>query len=131
MQKRAKVTVALLVSFCLLIAAAGILWHVTRPQGVEGEKSIVVSVVRGEDTAVHTLRTDALFLRGALEENGLIEGDETAFGLFVKTVGGYTVNEAAMEWWNFAVNGEDLMVGVDEAVIHDGDAVTITLMVGW
>ena len=131
MQKRAKVTVALLVSFCLLIAAAGILWHVTRPQGVEGEKSIVVSVVRGEDTAVHTLRTDALFLRGALEENGLIEGDETPFGLFVKTVGGYTVNEAAMEWWNFAVNGEDLMVGVDEAVIHDGDAVTITLMVGW
>jgi hypothetical protein len=135
--KNTKATLAILIAFVILIAAAGIIWQLTRPQGVEGAKTITVEVVtralgvQAGTVPVYTIHTDALFLRGALEERGLIAGDESPFGLFVKTVDGYTVNESRQEWWNFAVNGEDLMVGVDEAVIQDGDKVTITLMVGW
>jgi hypothetical protein len=131
--KKTKVMAAALLSLVVVIAVAGIVWHFTRPQPVEGEKGIEVTIAAHGFANTYLYRTDALFLRQALEEHHLIAiaGDESAFGLFVKTVGGYTVNEENMEWWSFAVNGEDLMVGVDEAAIHDGDRVTITLMIGW
>ncbi|MBQ5987536.1 MAG: DUF4430 domain-containing protein, partial [Clostridia bacterium] len=78
-----------------------------------------------------SIRTDAETLRGALEQESLIAGDEGEYGLFVKTVDGETADDAKQEWWCLTKGGEMWMNGVDTTEIADGDAYEFTLTVGW
>lgn len=82
-------------------------------------------------TTTKTISTDAEFLRGALEQENLIAGDESQYGLFVKTVNGITADDANQEWWCFTKGGETLFTGVDTTPIADGDKFEITLTVGY
>lgn len=75
--------------------------------------------------------TDAEFLRQALEEQKLVEGEESQYGLYVKTVNGVTADEAKEEWWCFTKDGEDVMTGVDSTPVADGDHFEITLKTGY
>ena len=61
----------------------------------------------------------------------LIAGDESEYGLFVKTVDGETADDANQEWWCFTKGGEMLMTGVDDTMIADGEQYEATLTVGW
>ena len=70
-------------------------------------------------------------LRGALEEQKLIAGDESEFGLYVRTVNGYTADDSKQEWWMFTRNGESLMTGVDATPIADGEQYEIALTTGY
>ena len=70
-------------------------------------------------------------MRGVLEGAGLIAGDASEYGLFVKTVDGYTVDDANQEWWCFTKGGEQVNTGVDTTPIADGDHFEITLTVGY
>ena len=59
----------------------------------------------------------------ALLELGLVEGDEGAYGLFVKSVNGIVADyDVDKTYWAFYVNGEYAMSGVDVTEI-EGDAV--------
>jgi len=60
-----------------------------------------------------------------------VAGDESQYGLFVKTVAGVTIDESKQEWWNFTKGGEPLFTGVDTTPIADGDKFEITLTVGY
>ena len=95
----------------------------------KGDKTITVTVMQeGVENKVFTIHTDAEFLRGALEQEKLIEGTESQYGLFVTTVDGVTADESLRQWWNFKDgNGDDLTVGVDSAPIADGDSFQIIL----
>lgn len=96
------------------------------------EKNLSVTVVYGDETSeVFEFTSDQEFLRGALEEQSLVEGEESEYGLFVKTVKGVTANEDNQEWWCFTKNGEMLETGVDSTPIADGDHFEITLTVGY
>ena len=57
----------------------------------------------------------------ALLEEGLIEGEDGAYGLYVKKVNGiladYEVNQT---YWAFYINGEYAMSGVDATDIVEG-----------
>lgn len=77
------------------------------------------------------ISTDAEFLRGALEEQKLIQGEESQYGLFVTTVNGVTADESQQQWWCFTKGGEALMTGVDSTPIANGDAFEITLTTGY
>lgn len=95
-------------------------------------KALTVTVVYGDKTSdTFELDTDEEFLRGALEEQGLIQGDESEYGLFVKTVNGVTANDANQEWWAISKNGTLLETGVDTTPVADGDSFDFTLTVGW
>ena len=76
-------------------------------------------------------RRDHRFLRQALEEQKLVEGEESQYGLYVKTVNGVTADEAKEEWWCFTKDGEDVMTGVDSTPVADGDHFEITLKTGY
>lgn len=76
------------------------------------------------------INTDAEYLRQALEEKKLISGEETQYGLFVKTVNGVTVDDSKKEWWCFTKGGKELDTGVDTTPIADGDHFEITLTAG-
>jgi len=82
-----------------------------------------LSIVSAEDkTVTFTIHTDGTTLRQALEENSLIAGDESDYGLYVKTVDGMTADyDADGLYWAFYKSGEYLMTGVDTTEIADGE----------
>ena len=117
----------------VLILGALLIWNRFKPTAVEGSKTITVQVVhKDESQKDFSIRTDAENLRGALEqEEGLIAGSESEYGLFVDTVDGETADMDAQEWWCITKGGETLMTGVDDTMIADGEHYEFTFTVGW
>ena len=68
---------------------------------------------------------------GALEQENLIEGTESEYGLYVLTVDGETADENEQQWWGYSVNGTFAELGVDSQPIADGDVYDFVLNVGW
>ena len=130
--KQSKLFRPILFVFAVLIAAMVLCTACTQAEPQAGTKTITVQIiVDGADTVTKTIQTDAEYLRGALEEEDLIAGEESQYGLFVKTVNGITVDNAKQQWWCFTKGGEDLFTGVDDTPIADGDAFEITLKTGY
>ncbi|MBQ3094458.1 MAG: DUF4430 domain-containing protein [Clostridia bacterium] len=76
----------------------------------------------GSSTA-YEIRTDKDTVGAALLELGLIEGEESQYGLFIKAVNGITADfDADGTYWAFYVNGEYAMSGVDTTAIEAGAA---------
>ena len=122
----------LLLVFAVLIAATVLCTACTQAEPQAGTKTITVQIiVDGQDTVTKSITTDAEYLRGALEEEELIAGEESQYGLFVKTVNGITVDEGKQQWWCFTKGGADLFTGVDSTPIADGDTFEITLKTGY
>lgn len=118
----------------LVVAVAALLavYWFTRPQTEEGVKQITVQVYTdGQMLREHEIRTTEEYLRGALEQEGLIAGEEQSVGFYVQTVDGVTADESNQEWWCLTKGGESLTTGVDATPIADGDTFELTLTVGW
>lgn len=112
-----------------VIALLAVVYFVFREKPVEGSKGITIEVVnKTEETTEYQVRTDAEFLRQAMEETeGLtFSGTESEFGMMVDTVNGeradYTLDGA---YWSFYVNGEYCNYGIDSQPVMDGDAFSI------
>lgn len=68
------------------------------------------------------IHTDKETVGEALLELGLIEGEESEYGLYVKTVNGITADyDADGVYWAFYVNGEYAQSGVDSTAITEED----------
>ena len=76
-------------------------------------------------------RQDEEYLGPALQSEGLIDGTQSEFGLYITTVDGYTADESAQEWWCLTKGGQSVNTGVDSTPIADGDAFELTLTTGW
>ena len=122
----------LLLVFAVLIAATVLCTACEQAEPQVGTKTITVQIiVDGQDTVTKSITTEAAYLREALEEEKLIAGEESQYGLFVKTVNGVTVDDAKQQWWCFTKGGADLFTGVDTTPIADGDVFEITLKTGY
>jgi len=127
--KKSVIAIVVLVAF---VAIAAICWFAFGPKAVAGSKTITVDVTHKDGTTnTFEIKTDAEFLRGAMEQEGLVAGTEGEFGLYILTVDGETVNEANQEWWGYTKSGEQVNYGVDSCPIVDGDHYEFTLNVGW
>lgn len=74
----------------------------------------------GKETAF-TIHTDKKTVGEALVELNLIAGDESEYGLYVKTVNGVTLDyDKDGKYWAFYVNGEYAQKGVDSTDITAG-----------
>ena len=98
------------------------LWQSNQPAVQSGEKTIVVQVTHSDGTEKEfTYETDLEYLGDLLEQEGLISGTESEYGLFVNTVDGETaVYEKDGGWWRLTCNGEDAVTGADSIVLEDG-----------
>ena len=95
----------------------------------EGAVKFLLTVVDkdGKETAFE-VHTDKEMVGDALLEEGLIEGEEGQYGLYVKTVNGMTVDyDTDGMYWAFYIDGEYAMSGVDTTAIEEG--VTYTFKV--
>ena len=129
MEKKTGVIVIVLALLAALALGANVF---LAPKAQQGAKTITVNVehLEGEDrTFTHS--TDQEYLRGALEEMGIVEGEESTYGMWVTAVDFETADESKQQWWGYTVNGEFSSYGVDSQVIADGDEFTFTLNVGY
>lgn len=128
MKKSRKLAILILI---VTVAAMACAYIFLMPKGASGEKTIVFEIAGVSNPRSVTIRTDAAYLRGALEQEGLIAGEESEYGLFVKTVDEYTVDDGNQEWWCFTKDGVSLTTGVDTTPIADGEHFEATLTVGY
>ncbi len=84
--------------------------------------TVAVTYADGK-TETFSIDTAAKTLRAALEQENLIEGEESQYGLFVQKVNGVAAAENA--YWAFYQGGEYLMTGVDTTPVADGDTFEI------
>lgn len=119
----------------LLLAAAMILAFMTfSKKPVEGSKTIAISITHKDGTVKKlTLHTDAKYLLEAIREKDedLIQGEQGQYGLYIKTIDGYTCNETAQEWWGYTKSGQYVETGVELTPIYDGDSYEFKLNVGY
>ncbi len=90
----------------------------------EGDTEFLFTVVDMEGAETHfTIRTDKKMVGEALEELGLIAGEESEYGLFVKTVNGITADfDKDGVYWAFYAGGEYAQTGVDATQITQGES---------
>ena len=139
MSKKTKtiLAVVLLLVVAAAIAGAYFLWGPpAQKRAAEaadaGKTHITLVVVHGDGSEKEfAIATDEVTLRGALEQEKLIEGNESEWGLYVLTVDGETADEAQQQWWCLTKDGEMTATGVDDTVIADGEHYEFTLTTGW
>ena len=82
--------------------------------------TFIVVEENGKETSF-TITTKKKTVGAALLAEGLIEGDEGAYGLYVKKVNGiFAEYETTGTYWAFYENGEYALKGVDKTEVVDG-----------
>ena len=92
----------------------------------EGANTITVECTAGDKTVTFTVRTDAEFLGAALSSLGLLEGEESQYGLFVTAVNGMGADyDADGYYWALYIDGEYAPTGVDTTPVTDGGSYSL------
>lgn len=87
-----------------------------------GAKVVEVEVEAEDESVTFTIKTDAATLGEALLDLGLVAGEESEYGLYVKVVNGMTADyDVDGAYWAFYQNGEYMMTGVDGTEISGGE----------
>ena len=107
----------------VLVVGSLLIYKANKPAAQLGDKNIIITVVhKDESTKEFKINTSAETLRQACEEQNLIAGEESEYGLYVKTVDGETADyDADGAYWAMTQDGEWMTTGVDDAMIADGD----------
>lgn len=128
MSKNKRAVIALVIIVVMIVA---VILCVTLVNN-SGKKTITVDVTHLDGTTnTFTIKTKEEFLRGALDQENLIEGTDSDFGLWVTAVDGETADDAKEQWWGFTKSGEYVDTGVDSTPIADGDHFEFTLNTGY
>ena len=88
----------------------------------KGAKTLTVVVKADDQSVTFTIKTDKDTVGAALLEHELIAGDDSEYGLYVKTVNGMLADyNVDGYYWAFYKNGEYMMTGVDSTTFADGE----------
>lgn len=132
MKKRTILSLLLAALMLLSFAACTGSAAATAPKAdAEPAVKIKFTAIYDDTTKEFNLETTEKTLGAALLKEGIIEGTDSEYGLFVTTVDGRVADDTKQEWWCLTKGGEMWMNGVDTTEIADGDAYEFTLTVGW
>ena len=131
MKKNGKLIAAVVAVVALVAVFAGI-WFATRPATSQGAKAITVEVVhKDESRKSFTYHTDEEYLGAVLTAEGLIKGEEGAYGLYITEVDGEAaIYETDSSYWALYVGTEYGSLGIDQTPISDGDTFSLVYTVG-
>lgn len=90
----------------------------------KGQTKFIFTVTdeNGEEEKRFEISTDKTIVADALLENDLIVGEDTEYGLYVKTVDGVTRDyDVDGKYWAFCVNGEYAVKSPSETEIVAGE----------
>ena len=91
------------------------------PEDVPSVSFTFEVVFEDKATKSYNITTKKATVGEALVDEGLIEGEDGEYGLYVKTVCGEThVYEEDGKYWAFYINGEYGMTGVDKTYVEEG-----------
>ncbi len=110
-----------LISLLVLVAALALSFTGCASKKAE-EKSfqVVVTDLDGKETTFD-YTSDKATLGDALVAEGLVEGEEGEYGLYITTVNGITLDwDKDGKYWAFYIDGEYASNGVDSTEITDG-----------
>ncbi|MEG1847908.1 MAG: DUF4430 domain-containing protein, partial [Lachnospiraceae bacterium] len=128
MSSKKKIMLSVLL-LAVLIAVMSIVYVNFMPKGNRSSKTITVEVVY-EDKTLDTfaIKTKEEFLRGAMEQEKLIQGEEGDYGLYITAVNGVSADyDANQSWWCVTKNGGEMVTtGVDTTPIVDGEKYEFT-----
>lgn len=117
--------VCIALTACNTVSKEGLWENATYRRDMEfgaGAKTVQVEVKAGDESVTFTLHTDKETLGDALLEHDLVAGEQGAYGLYVKLVNGIEADyDKDGSYWGLYKSGEMMLVGVDGAVIADGD----------
>ena len=89
----------------------------------EGPKvsfTLIIVDDQGNETT-KTIETTRTIVGDALLDEGLLEGEESEYGMFITHVNGiYAEYNETGTYWAFYIDGEYAMTGVDQTNITDG-----------
>lgn len=87
----------------------------------EGKTEVKIKVTAEEKSVVITLKTDEKMLEDALLKENLIAGDESEYGLYIKTVNGIIADfDADQTYWAIYKDGEYMMEGAGVTEVASG-----------
>ena len=91
---------------------------------VKGEGNTVFTFIAADlegKTTVFEIHTNETLVGAALQQVGLIEGEEGAYGLYVKTVNGVTIDwDTHGKYWAFFIGEDYAPTGVDQTDVVAG-----------
>ena len=86
------------------------------------QKSITLSVIHQDGTTKEiTITTSEKYLGKALLDEGIIQGEDGPYGIYIKTVDGETLDyDTHGKYWAFYINDEYAPTGADKTEIVNG-----------
>lgn len=131
MMKNKKLWACLLV-LVLLMGAMSALWLGSRETAKEGSKHITVTVVHKDMTQKKfEFVTDAEYLGQVLLKEGIIQGEEGAYGLMISAVDGETADwNTDRSYWALYIGTEYATTGADGVVLTDGGEYLLEYTIG-
>lgn len=130
MKKTRKPLLTVLV-LVLIVAALIAAWFIFKPGTNAGKKTITVEVTHMDGTTnSFEVKTDEEYLGPALENEKLVSGTDSEYGLFIDTVDGEYADAEKSQWWTFTVNGEFGDYGADQQPIADKDVYAFSVYEG-
>ena len=127
--KKSIIAVAVLL---VLIVGAFLAWSFLRPSAAEGSKTVTVTVVHSDASEkVFEMKTDSTSLGEVLRKEEIVSGTDGPYGLYILSADGETADETQQQWWCVTKDGAEVMAGVDELMIADGEKYEITFRTGW
>lgn len=133
MKKTKKIIITKIISLVLIAASVLTLSScgtvsentgIVKESGIygEGQTEVQFNVLALDGTKTEfLLKTDKETLFEALNEQELIDGEDSQYGFYVKTVNGTTLDfDSDGAYWALYINGEYAMTGVEATKIVNG-----------
>ncbi len=118
-------TLALSMTACSAIISLPFTPAESESDGPEVSFTFIAVGPDGKEETFHVTTTKET-VGEALQEQGLISGEEGDYGLYIKTVNGITLDyDKDGMYWSFYVGEEYALAGVDQTPIEDGATYSI------
>lgn len=125
----------LLIAVIALVAVAALMIGISvanKPETAQGAKTITVTVVHKDGTSKDfEYHTDEEFLAPVLVAEGLVEGEDSEYGLMISAVDGETADwNVDQSYWALFIGEEYATTGASEIPVNDGDVFKLVYTIG-
>lgn len=96
------------------------------------EVTFTLTIVDGDgNETTHEITTTKTTVGDALLEKGMVEGENSEYGLYIKAVNGIVADyNTTGTYWAFYINGEYAMTGVEKTPIEADTAYMLKVEMG-